>query len=238
MFMKNKNAPHQSLTTESSDIARESSSKLGMVTWLTGLVSALALLFSGISLYETVLKQAEVYLFVPNTIAYTRDPNGSFEVFVIPITVANTGARDGLVSSLKLSVKNRDTGRTRVFHSNFIAGENYLSTKEDYTKGQTRPKKPFVPIAIPGRTSRSETLLFYPHAFDKERVLNKEGAFEFTLSAETQGIEKLSWFSKLGRKTIEPLKFAATLPKVSSYFAGQINTGYSARMFVEQKNSK
>ncbi len=234
MFMKSRRNAHQDLTTNTGDIAREASHGIGTFGWLTGLVSALALIFSGISLYETVLKQAEVYAFVPNTIAYTRDPNGSFEVFVVPVTIANTGARDGLVSSLKLTVTNSDTGVTRTFHSNFIAGDNYLSTKEDYTKGLTRPKRPFVPIAVPGRTSRSDTLLFYPDAYDKQRVLTKEGSFEFKLVAESQGIEKLSFFSKLGHRKINPLHFTAALPKVAPYFKGQINTGYSARMFVKK----
>src|SRR5215470_7199621 len=68
------------------------------------LVSALALIFSGVSLYETVLKQAHLHVFVPDGIAYTRDPDGSFEVFAIPLTVSNSGARDGIVSTLKLEV--------------------------------------------------------------------------------------------------------------------------------------
>lgn len=177
-----------------------------------------------------------MYAYVPNTIAYTRDANGSFEVFVVPITVANTGARDGLVSSLELTVKNRNTGVIRTFHSHFVAGKNYLSTKEDYTKGLTRPKSPFVPIAIPGRTSRSDTLLFYPNAYNKQRVLTKGGSFDFRLVAESQGIEELSFFSKLGHRKINPLIFTATLPKVAPYFEGQINTGYSARMFVEKRS--
>jgi len=234
MFMKSRPNAQQNLTAETSDIARDASRGSGTFNWLTGLVSALALIFSGISLYETVLKQAEVYVFVPNTIAYTRDPSGSFEVFVVPVTVANTGARDGLVSSFDLTVKNSVTGVTRTFHSNFIAGDNYLSTKEDYTKGQTRPKRPFVPIAIPGRASRSDTLLFYPDSFNKQRVLTKEGSFEFKLVAKSQGIEKLSFFGTLGGETISPLQFTATLPKVAPYFDGQINTGYSARMFVKK----
>ena len=57
------------------------------------LVSAFALIFSGVSLYETVLKQAHLHVFVPDTIAYTRDPDGGFEVFAVPLTVTNSGAR-------------------------------------------------------------------------------------------------------------------------------------------------
>lgn len=233
MFSKNKLHEKSQLTTETSELAREASGNQSTAGWLTGLVSALALIFSGISLYETVLKQAEIHLFVPNTVAYTRDPNGGFEVFVIPVTVTNSGARDGLVSSLKLTVQNTGTGQTRVFHSNFIAGDAYLSTKEDFTKGLTRPKKPFTPIAIPGRSSRSETLLFYARKPSPERVLTKEGTFNLMLSAKTDGMEQLSFLDKLSANDIDSLQFTAELPKVSRYFDGQINTGYSARMFVK-----
>src|SRR5215472_5491300 len=74
------------------------------------LASAMALIFSGVSLYVTVIKQAHLHIFVPDTIAYTRDPDGSFEVFAVPLTVSNSGARDGIVSSLKLEVRNSATG--------------------------------------------------------------------------------------------------------------------------------
>ena len=69
------------------------------------IVSALALIFSAVSLYQTVIKQAQLHVYLPDTINYTRDPDGSFEVFVLPITVSNSGARDGLVSAMKLEVR-------------------------------------------------------------------------------------------------------------------------------------
>ena len=55
-------------------------------TVITALASFIALIFSGISLYQTVLKRAEIRVFVPETVSYTRDPNGSFEVLAVPVT--------------------------------------------------------------------------------------------------------------------------------------------------------
>ena len=93
---------------ETADQARETSS-ISSATVITALASFIALIFSGISLYQTVLKRAEVRVFVPETVSYTRDPNGSFEVLAVPVTVINSGARDGVVVSMQLKIKNQET---------------------------------------------------------------------------------------------------------------------------------
>lgn len=231
-MFKGRSSRGQSATMEASDLAIESADRGHRIGWMTGLVSILALLFSGVSLYETVLKQAALHTFVPETIAYTRDPNGGYEVFVVPLAIANTGARDGLISAMSLTVKNQETGRERVFHASFLAGDGYLSTKEDFTKGLTRPKTPFVPLAVAGRASRTASVLFYPREASRDRVLTKEGTFSFTLTSKSEGIEKLGYFDKLWVNDLKPVRFSANLPQVSSYFEGQINSGFSARMFV------
>ncbi len=75
---------------ENSEIARQSARQSGGMMAIV--VSALALVFSAVSLYQTVIKQAQLHVYLPDTINYTRDPDGSFEVFVLPITVSNSGA--------------------------------------------------------------------------------------------------------------------------------------------------
>jgi len=115
---------------------------------------------SGVSLYQTVLKQAHLHLFVPDTISYTRDPNGSYEVIVVPVTIANSGARDGVISKLQLKVRNADTLHERQFHATFVADKGYFSTKEDYSAGISRPKTAFAPLTVTGRSGYSGTVLF------------------------------------------------------------------------------
>lgn len=205
-------------------------------TVLTALVSLLALVMSGLSLYQTVLKQAQLHLFVPDTISYTRDPNGSYEVIVVPVTIANSGARDGVISALRLKVRNNTTLRERQFHATFVADQGYFSTKEDYSAGISRPKTAFAPLTIAGRSGYSGTVLFYPRDYSKERVVPKEGRFRFELSADMRNVEKFDMIDRVFGVKIKPIVFDAALPKVSKFFRGQMLSGNTVRLFVEEKS--
>lgn len=216
------------------DAARDVRS-LSPATVVTAIASMLALLFSGISLYQTVLKQADLHLFVPDTISYTRDPNGSFEVFVVPVTVANAGARDGIVSSLALNVKNLETGRTRTFHASYFAEPGYFSTKEDITKGLARPKRAFAPLTVAGRSGYSGTILFYPRAYDKERVVIGAGDFDLKLSAKMVTVDQMGVLDRFWSSAIAPMAFLAKLPSTSRFFQGRMLSGHNVRMFVQSK---
>ncbi len=216
------------------DVAR-GTSKISTATILTAFVSLLALVFSGVSLYQTVLKQAQLRLFVPNAFAYTRDPNGSYEVLVIPITVANSGARDGIVSSLKLKVRDIESGVERTFDASYFANPGYFSTREDITKGLSRPKRAFAPLTIAGRSGYSGTVLFYPRSYSKDRLVTKAGTFEFVLTARMKAVEELAGIDQFWTTTIAPLKFKAKLPGVSRYFRGRMLSGDSVRLFVDEK---
>ncbi len=224
-------------TDETSQAAREVAS-FGTATILTGIVSLVALVFSGLSLYETVLKQANLHLYVPDTLAYTRDPNGSLEVIVVPVTVANSGARDGVVSALKLNIENKQSGLKREFSASFIAAPGYFSTKEDYSKGQSRPKTAFAPLSIPGRSAFTGTLLFYPKEFSEQRVVPGAGKFSMTLAATMDTVQDMGAIDRFWSTDIEPISFVANLPAVSRYFAGQTMSGRSVRLFVESVGDK
>lgn len=73
---------------------------------VAAIASAIAVAFSAYSLWETSLKQAELTAYVTGDITYERDttadeyiqPSGGFEVLAVPITIANSGARDAPVS--------------------------------------------------------------------------------------------------------------------------------------------
>src|SRR6516225_10542174 len=80
-------------------------------TKLATMVSAFAFAFSAVSFYETVLKQPNLRVYVTDTLAYTRDPWGGYEVIAVPLTIANAGARDGAVISLELDVTNLASGK-------------------------------------------------------------------------------------------------------------------------------
>jgi hypothetical protein len=107
------------------------------------IISAIALVFSGYSLWETSLKQADLNVYVTGVVAYERDltadeyilPAGGFEVFAVPITIANGGARDGAVLALQLDVTNPRTGMTGRFEATYTADAAYFANT-----GAKRPK--------------------------------------------------------------------------------------------------
>lgn len=220
------------LVLDLSDQAREAGG-ISSATVVTALASFIALIFSGISLYQTVLKRADVRLFVPETVSYTRDPNGSFEVLAVPVTVVNSGARDGVVTSMQLKIKNEETGYVRKLSASYFAEEGYFSTKEDYRAGISRPKRPFAPLTIPGRSGHSATVLFYPRTYNEKRVVASAGKFSFDLSWQTLAVDPIPYLSDLapGNGT-QRLTFTADLPAISKFFAGQMLSGKSVRMFV------
>lgn len=205
----------------------------GAATLTTGIVSLFALLFSGLSLYETVLKQARLHLYVPKTIAYTRDPNGSYEVIAIPITIANSGARDGVVSSLTATIKNVETGYQRTLSASFVAEPGYFSTKENYSEGKSRPKTAFAPLGIPGRSAYTGTILFYPRDYSEKRIVSAAGRFAVKLDATMDAVQDLGAIDQFWTTDIRPVAFTVHLPAVSRFFAGQMLSGRSVRMFVE-----
>jgi hypothetical protein len=190
----------------------------------------LALIFSGVSLYQTVIKQAHLHVFVPNTIAYTRDPDGGFEVFAVPLTVSNSGARDGIVSTLKLEVRNVESGAKQTLEASYFPGSEYFSTKEDVANNQRRPKTPFAPLSIAGRSSTTTTILFYARKNEEKRLVPGQGRYELLLTAQTNPTEA-GLLDSLWSSDIEPVKLVYEMGPVSRYFEGSMYSGNSERMF-------
>ena len=134
------------------------------------IISAFALLFSGYSFYETVVRSADFAIYVPPRIAYT-DPNSPehpFEVFIVPLTLANDGARTGTVLSIDLLVTNPRTGKTKKFYAANLG-----------TWG-LEPKTPFMPVALlekpafPNPCSLYRAAMRKLHAFwiSKREIIN------------------------------------------------------------------
>ncbi|MBO0765950.1 MAG: hypothetical protein J2P50_15380, partial [Hyphomicrobiaceae bacterium] len=77
------------------------------------LISLLALILSVLSLYETNFKQARLVLHLGAVMYYARDPEAA-EVFAVPVTIVNHGARDAVVTALDLTVSPPKQGGSAV----------------------------------------------------------------------------------------------------------------------------
>jgi hypothetical protein len=110
-------------------------------------ISLVSLAFSGVSLYETVLRQPRLMIFTGCNWQYGRGPGSYDEYFVIPVTVANDGARGGTVLTIELTVDKG--GRSKAYAGNFtVAG------LDDKTR------QLFAPLAIAGRASTTASIVF------------------------------------------------------------------------------
>lgn len=153
--------------------------------WLTAAVSGLALVGSVVSLWESTLKHPEIKVYTSENIQYTRDPYGAFEVLAVPVTVANSGARDGAVLSLQLHVKNLTTGKEQTFKSAYTADAQYFGARDDVAARLKRPKVPFAPLSIPARGVFSGTVLFYGPGGGEKGLIEPLSKLEMTLTVRT-----------------------------------------------------
>jgi hypothetical protein len=163
----------RSAAADAGEVASHAAAQSGGVR-LPTIISALALVFSGYSLWETSLKQADLGVYVTGVVSYVRDtsedehiqPSGGFEVLAVPLTIANSGARDGAVLSLQLDVKNIKTGLTARFEGTYTTDASYF-----VTTAAKRPKTPFSALVIAGRSSWTGTVLFYPVNYSNGKSL-------------------------------------------------------------------
>lgn len=192
---------------------------------MTAFASGVALLVSGISLWETSLKQPDLQFYLGSNLAYTRDPWGSDEVLVIPVTVTNSGARDGAVVSLELDLKNTGTGATDHFTSFYTADASYFGSNDDVSVNKHRPKTPYAPIVVSGRTTFSGVVLFYPKAPKQKPVIDGKADVEMTFHLVTT--KPSGWIDELMATTPSPITVRAQVP---NFLPGALYVGELARL--------
>ena len=163
--------------------------------------SGVAVVVSVYSLWRTTLRGADLRIFVPPLIRYASPyQNSVFEVFEIPLTAINEGARTGTILSFDLEVRNAQTGVSKLFYS---AGLGPWSLAKAKGEGLA----PFTPVSLTGRSSQSETVLFYARNDSRvQQIVEAPATFEFTiipLTARRRG---------LFRRKPKSLAFEMTLP--------------------------
>jgi hypothetical protein len=172
-------------TQDNADIAVQTATAMSGGLLAT-VLSGIALLFSGYSLWDTSLKSADLRVFVPRVIYYAAPyQNTNFEMISIPITVANEGAQTGTVLNYDLAVTDPRTKQTKHFY-----GAEFGVWSMDRTRD--RSYTGFAPLSLAGRTSRTDSILFYTRGDDEkpEQLIREVGPYEFTLTvtpAEERG---------------------------------------------------
>jgi hypothetical protein len=191
---------------------------------LATLVSAFAFAFSAVSFYETVLKQPNLRVYVTDTLAYTRDPWGGYEVVAVPLTIANSGARDGAVITLELDVKNVDSGKSETFTSAYTADAQYFGGSDDVAKRTKRPKLPFAPLSIAGRSAFAGVILFYSGE-GSAKLVEPNSKLELTLRVLTRAAD--GWLESMF--LAKPARIALQA-QVANFLPGALLVGDMARM--------
>lgn len=190
---------------------------------LAGVVSAIALLFSAYSLWETSLKQAALTAYVTGAVTYTSDPFGSsevqeaggYEVLAVPVTIANSGARATAVLSLQLKGSNATTGKNVRLDAAYMADATYFATPEK----AKRPKTPFAAVVVAGRSAWSGVVLFYSDDYKTRLITPKElGRVELTLQAFTP--PPSGWLERAFSRPVPPVAVTLDVPEFSDPFAG------------------
>lgn len=170
---------------------------------LATIVSAFAFAFSAVSFYETVMKQPALTAYVPPVLHYGQDGGGDVEVFAIPVTIANEGARMGTVLTLTLDAVNITTKVHQRYYSAYFG---------DHPRVADATPRAFAPISIVGRSTFSDTIRFYAIGNPKPFVLGDAGDVEFTLSIETVKPGRTDVLGQFWRKEPRQVIFTRRLP--------------------------
>jgi hypothetical protein len=180
--------------------------------WPATTLSAVAVGISFVSFYLSVLQAPALELYVPPAIHYGRDAGGDTELFAIPITIANDGARSGTVISMELEVQNLKTNTSKRYYSAFLG---------EHPRDAAALNRQFAPVSIAGRSVFSETVRFYPTGNALPRLVNAEGDYAFRLQLNTATPAAPSVFDWLrGRTHPSPATFQMTLPWISDQQLG------------------
>lgn len=173
------------------------------------LLSGVAVLFSGYSLWETSLKSPDLSIYVPRVISYAAPyTNTNFEVISIPVTLSNEGAQTGTVMHMDLTITDPRTNQTK----HFYAAELGVWSME---RTRTRSYEGFAPLSLAGRSSLTQSVLFYTRGEEEkpEQIIREVGPYKFTLTI-TQAEPKGGLEGLLSASSKEPVSvtFERELP--------------------------
>jgi hypothetical protein len=135
-------------------------------------ISLISLAFSGISLYETVLKQPSLRILAGCNWEYGRGPGSYDEFFVVPVTVTNHGARAGAVLAIELTASKG--GQSKPFTARFT-----VENLED------KRRQLFAPLAVSGHDSATASIVFTQRQMTTPPLVGEDGRFRVRLKLTT-----------------------------------------------------
>jgi hypothetical protein len=135
-------------------------------------ISLISLAFSGVSLYETVLKQPSLKILTGCNWEYGRGPGSYDEFFVVPVTVTNHGARAGAVLAIELTASNGT--QSKPFAARFT-----VENLED------KHRQLFAPMAVSGHDSATASIVFTQRQFTTTPLIREDGRFRVWLKLTT-----------------------------------------------------
>lgn len=156
------------------------------------ILSLFAFLLSLYSLWSTSLQPADLRVFVPPVIHYSAPyQNSNFEMIAIPVTITNEGARSGVVLSMELTVSDPRSGQSKQFYAAELGRWSMERTRASAYQA-------FAPLSLAGRTSRTESVLFYTRGDEQKppQLIRETGAYAFKLRLE-QAVEEIGWLERM-----------------------------------------
>ena len=173
--------------------------------WLSTAFSAIAVGLSCVSVYMSTLQSASLETYVPPTIHYGRDSDS--EVFAIPVTITNSGARSAAVLSMDLEVTDLKSNTAKRYYSAFVG---------EHPRDGASINRQFAPLSIPGGGIFSETVRFYPVGPAMPRIVDDKGDYSFRIQLNTATPAEPSLLDRLqGRTQPGPMTFQMRLPWLS-----------------------
>jgi hypothetical protein len=166
------------IARDAADITTDNARQISGGGLAATVLSAIAVLFSGYSLWDTSLRSADLKVYVPRVIYYAAPYNNTnFEMISIPVTVANEGAQTGTVLHMDLAVTDPRTNQTKHFYAAELGVWSMERTK-------TRDYAGFAPLSLEGRTSRTDQVLFYTRGDEEkpDQLIREVGPYKFTLT--------------------------------------------------------
>ena len=170
-------------------------------------ISALALAFSGYSLWDSSLKSPDLKVFVPPVIQFSAPYNNTnFEVIEIPVTLLNDGGRTGTILSMDLEVTNPKTNETKRFYAADVG-------RWTLEKARANGFDPFAPIPLAGKSSKTETILFYTNGPSQkpDQLIREPGAYNFRLVLDEADVNDFGAVDKIFHRGPAQVRFAMEL---------------------------